>query len=70
MVVGEHGIQTFKVVVVVLLLLLVLLLSFDVFAPKSTHHLLILDKWFVQIYFNVNVVYFVKVDMSLGHFRL
>ena len=70
MVVGEHGIQTFKDVVVVLLVLLVLLLSFDVFVPKSTHPLLILDKWGVQIYFNVNLVYSTKVEMSLGHFTL
>ena len=34
MVVGEHGIQTFKVLVVVLLLLL---LSFDVFVPTSAY---------------------------------
>ena len=47
MVVGKHGIQTFKVVVVVLLLLL---LSFDSFIPTSAHSLLFLDKWFVQIY--------------------
>ena len=33
MMVGEHGIQTFKVVVVVLLRLLV---SFDVFDPQKT----------------------------------
>ena len=51
MVVGKHKIQTFKVVVVVLLLLLVLMLLFDVFVPKSTHPLLILDKVFVQIFF-------------------
>ena len=54
MVVGKHGIQTFKVVVVVLLLLL---LSFDVFVPTSAHPLLFLDKWFVQIYLNVNSIY-------------
>ena len=52
MVVGEHGIQTFEVVVVVLSLLL--LLSFDVFVPTSAHPLLFVDKWFVQIYLNVN----------------
>ena len=34
MLVGEHGIQTLKVVVVVLLLLL---LSFDVFVPPQVH---------------------------------
>ena len=45
MVVGEHGIQTSKVVVVVLLLLL---LSFGVFVLISAHPLLFLDKWFVQ----------------------
>ena len=34
MVVGEHGIQTFKVVIVVLLILLLL---FDVFPPPQVH---------------------------------
>ena len=34
MLVGEHSIQTLKVVVVVLLLLL---LSFDVFVPPQVH---------------------------------
>ena len=51
MVVGQHGMQTFEIVVIVLLLLL---LSFDVFVPASAHHLLFLDKWFVQTYLNVN----------------
>ena len=37
MVVGEHGIQTFKVVVVVLV-------SFDVYIPTRAHPLLYLDK--------------------------
>ena len=41
MVVGEHGIQTFKVGVIMLLLLL---LSFDVFVPTSAHFLLFFDK--------------------------
>ena len=41
MVVGKHGIHTFKVMVVVLLLLLLLL---DVFVPISAHPLLYLDK--------------------------
>ena len=50
MVVGKHGIQTFKVMVVVVLLLL---LSFNVFVPTSAHPLLPLDNWFVQIYKNV-----------------
>ena len=54
MVVGEHGIQTFRIVVVMLLLLL---LSFDVFVPTSAHSLLFLDKWFVQIYVNANVLH-------------
>ena len=49
-VVGEHEIQTFEVAVVVLL---VLLLQFDIFIPTSTHLLLFLDKWFVQMYLNV-----------------
>ena len=54
MVVGEHGIQTFKVVDVVLLLLL---LSFDVFVPTIAHPLLFSNKWIVQIYLNVNCIY-------------
>ena len=41
MVVGEHGIQTFRLVINVLLLLL-LLLMFDVFVPTSAHPLLFL----------------------------
>ena len=50
MVVGEHRIQTFKVLIVVLFLLL---LSFD---PTSAQPLLLfMDKCFVQIYLNVNV---------------
>jgi hypothetical protein len=44
---GKHGRQTFEVVVVMLL--------FDVFVPTSAHLLLLLDKWFVQIYLNVNL---------------
>jgi len=51
MMVGKYEIQTFKVMVVVLLFLLLL---FDVFVPTSAHPLLLLDKWFVQIYLNVN----------------
>ena len=47
MVVNKHGIQTFEVVIVVFLLLL---LCFHVFVLTSTHPLLILDKWFNQIY--------------------
>ena len=39
--VGEHGIQTFKVVVIVLLLLS---FWFDVFAPTSAHCISSLDK--------------------------
>ena len=48
---GTYEIQTFKVVVFVLLLLLLL---FDVFVPTSAHPLLLLDKWFVQVYLNVH----------------
>ena len=47
MMVGKNGTQTFEVVVVVVLL------SFDAIVPTSAHPLLFLDKWFVQIYFNV-----------------
>ena len=39
MVVGEHGIQTMKVVVVVLLFLV-----YDVFVTTCAHPLLVLDK--------------------------
>ena len=46
MVVGEHGIQTFKVVLVVLLLLL----PFDILVLTSGHPLLFFDKCFNQIY--------------------
>lgn len=45
-IVGEHGIQTFKVVVVVLLLLL---LSFDVFVPTSAHPLFFKKMIFLNI---------------------
>ena len=45
-VVGELGLQMFKIVVVVL--------SFDNFVPTSAHPLLFLDKWFLQIYLNVS----------------
>ena len=45
MVVGKHGIQTFKVVVVTLLLLL---LSFDIFILTNVHPLIFLNTWFVQ----------------------
>ena len=45
-VVGEHGLQMFKIVVVVL--------SFDICVPISAHPLLFLDKWFLQIYLNVS----------------
>jgi hypothetical protein len=37
-------------------LLLLLLSSFDVFVPTSAHPLLFLDKWFVQIYFEMSVL--------------
>ena len=40
MLVGEHEIQTFKVMVVLLLLLL---LSFDIFVPTNAHSLLFLE---------------------------
>ena len=49
--VGEHRIQTFKVVVVVSLLVML----FDVFVPISAHPFLICqEEWFVQIYLNVS----------------
>ena len=49
MVVGEHGIQTFKLW---LLLLLLLLLSFDVFVPTMHIPYEFWTKGFVQIYLN------------------
>ena len=50
MVVGEYGIQTFRLVIVVLLLLLLL---FDVFVPTSAHLFLSQYKRFVQTYLNL-----------------
>ena len=47
MAVNKHGIQTFEVVIDVFL---PSLLCFHVFVLTSTHTLLILDKWFNQIY--------------------
>ena len=46
-VVGEHGIQIYKVMIVVLILLL---LSFDVLSPTSASSLLFMAKWLVHIY--------------------
>ena len=57
MVGGEHGIHTFQVMVDMLLLWMLL---FDVLVPKSAHPLLFLDKWFVQIYFNVSYMLWFK----------
>ena len=51
MVVGKHGIQTFKVTLFVVLFSLS---PFDVFIPANTHPLVFGDKWFIQIYLNVN----------------
>ena len=47
-VIVKLGIQAFEVVVVVLFLLL-----FNVFVPRSAHPLII-ERWLVQIYFNVS----------------
>ena len=55
MMVDKHGIQTFEVVIVSLLSLL---LVFDIFVFTSAHSWLYLDKWFVQIYWNVSHVYY------------
>ena len=52
MVVGKHGICTFKVVVVVLLLWS---LTFDVFVSTSARPFLFWDKWFVGLYLNVSL---------------
>ena len=45
MVIGEHGIQTFKVVGVVMLFLL---LSINIFVPTSAHLILCLGKWLLK----------------------
>ena len=47
MVIGEHGIQTFKVVVILLLLLV---LSFDVLVLKSANPLLLRGHVIVKLY--------------------
>ena len=60
MVVGEQGLQTFKVVVVMLLLLL---LTFDVFVLTSVHPLIFLDKQFIQIYLNVSFEEFIVLPI-------
>ena len=52
MVVGEHEIQIFEVVVVELLFLMCML---DVFVPKTSQPLLIMEEWFVQIYLNIDL---------------
>ena len=49
MMVGEHELQTFKIVVDLSLLLL----SCDVLFPQM-HIPIMLDKWFVQMRLNVN----------------
>ena len=54
MVVGKHGTQTFKVLIVLLLLLL---LSFDVFVLTNAYLLLVLIKWFVQIYLKYQFIF-------------
>lgn len=48
-VIVKLGIQAFEVVVVVLFLLLL----FNVFVPRSAHPLII-ERWLVQVYFNVS----------------
>ena len=53
MMVDEQGIQTFEVMVIIVLEVLLFFL-FDEFVPASTHPLSFLDKWLVQIYFNVS----------------
>ena len=49
-VVGELGIQTFKVVVIIFIFLL---LSFDTISPTHAHPLFFVDKWFLQIYLSL-----------------
>jgi hypothetical protein len=51
MVVGKHRIENIKSCG-----LLLLLVFFDFFVPTRAHFLLFLDKWFVQIYLNVDLV--------------
>ena len=51
MVIGKHGIQTFKVEVVAFLLLLLL---FDVFVFTNAHPLIILDNQIFEIYLNIS----------------
>ena len=53
MMVGEQGIQTFGVMIIIVLEVLLFFL-FDEFVPASAHPLSFLDKWLVQIYFNVS----------------
>ena len=55
MMIGKNKIKYFKVVVVLKLFLL--LLSIDVkISPTSADSLLFMNKWFVQIYFNFNLL--------------
>ena len=65
MMVGEHGLQTFKVVVVVLLFLMLL---FDVFFSTNAHPLSFLDKCFIQIYLNGS--FWFKLSYRLLKFSL
>lgn len=59
MVVGKHGIRTFKVVIIVLL--------FDIFVPKIAHPLLCLDNCDVWIYLN-EIVFMKKLfTFIIGH---
>ena len=48
-----------------LYVMLLLLFSFDVFVPTSAHLLIFLNKWFVQIYSNVNATY----NIALIHIK-
>ena len=59
MVVGEHGIQTFKVVIVVCL---TFMLSFDFLSPQVHIPLLDLDNWFVHIYLYIYFEGFVNIN--------
>ena len=63
MVVGEHGIQTFKVVVVVLFAFGIVIWCF---CPHKCTSLSFLDKQFVQIYFNVSSLHPNLFEISCG----
>ena len=46
------------------------MLLFDVFVPTSVHPLIFLDKWFVQIYLNVNFEDFIVSPVLNAYYIL